>query len=102
MTHLILDGRDLDQWPRHHSGGFLIPPDKRPTVLQADRDAGERECLRLAQMHGGGIFVLFAPVALARRVQEATHFNLRGEVLRTGTVVRLLPILGPEVDDVPF
>ena len=102
MTHLIIDGRDVDQWTRHHSGGLLIPADKRPTVLQANRGAGEREALRLAQMHASGTFVLFAPVALARRIPETTHVNFRGEALRTGTVVRLLPILGEEADDIPF
>lgn len=37
MTHLILDGRDIDSWQKHHSGGLLIPADKRPTVQHGDR-----------------------------------------------------------------
>lgn len=105
MTHLILDGADLDLWPRHHSGGHQIPLHKRPTVLQADRDMAERECLRLARCHGGGLFVLFAPVAIARRVAQASHVNIRGEPVRTSDVVRLLPIAGGSLDldhDVPF
>lgn len=107
MTHLILDASgDIEAtWTRHHAGGLVIPANKRPTVLQPDRAAAEGECLRLARQHMGGLFVLFAPVALARRVPEASHVNLRGEVLRTSNVVRLLPILGaPGIDDpdVPF
>ena len=104
MTHLILDGADMDTWQRHHSGGLLVPERKRPTVLQADRQRAELEVLRLAREHMGGMFVLFAPVAIAKRVPEATHVNLRGEVLRTSSVARLLTIAGgPEDDDgIPF
>lgn len=103
MTHLILNGADLDLWPRHHSGGHVIPPGNRPMVLQRNRELAERECLRLARLHGSGLFVLFAPVALARRVPEATHVNLRGEVVNTRQVARLITISGgPEDHDVPF
>lgn len=103
MTHLILDGRDLDTWQRHHSGGLLIPADKRPTVLQADRERAEREVLRLAREHASGLFVLFAPVAIGKRVPEASHVNLRGEVLRSVHVARLLPILqADDESDIPF
>lgn len=103
MTHLILDGRDLDAWQRHHSGGLLIPANKRPTVLQADRQRAESEVLRLAREHPGGLFVLYAPVAIAKRVPEASHVNLRGEVMRTNSVARLLAI-ADSLDDleVPF
>lgn len=94
MTHLILDGADMDSWQRHHSGGVLIPANKRPTVLQADRNRAEAEVLRLAREHMGGLFVLYAPVAIAKRVPQATHVNLRGEVVQTTNVVRLLPIAG--------
>ena len=80
---------------------MLHPGGEEPT----DRDAAERECLRLAREHPGGLFVLFAPVALARRIQETSHVNLRGEAMRTANVARLLPILGaPGIDDpdIPF
>lgn len=103
MTHLILDGADMDSWQRHHSGGLLIPAHKRPTVLQADRSRAESEVLRLAREHMGGLFVLYAPVAIAKRVPQATHVNLRGQVVRTNNVARLLPIEGAAGDDeVPF
>ena len=103
MTHLIIDGADMDNWQRHHSGGLLIPASKRPTVLQADRDRAEREALRLCREHMGGLFVVFAPIALAKRVPEATHVNLRGEVLQTTNVARLLTIGQPDDDsDIPF
>jgi hypothetical protein len=103
MTHLILDGADLDGWTKHHSGGLLIPERKRPTVLQADRARAEAEVLRLAREHPGGLFVLYAPVAIAKRVPEASHVNLRGEVMRTNSVARLLTIAdGPEDNDAPF
>ena len=49
MTHLIIDGADMDNWQRHHAGGLLIPTGKRPTVLQADRDRAE---FRLQGLHG--------------------------------------------------
>lgn len=104
MTHLIIDVSDMDNWPRHHSGGLLIPAIKRCTVMQADRDRAEREALRLCREHLGGLFVVFAPVALAKRVPEATHVNLRGEVLQTRNVARLLTIGTPPDDDsdIPF
>lgn len=104
MTHLILDGNDLDTWQRHHSGGLLVPADKRPTVLQRDRAAAAAECMRLARHHGSGLFVLFAPVAIAKRVPEASHVNLRGEPVRHTNVVRLLTIAGGPEDsgDIPF
>ncbi len=102
MTHLILDGADLGIWSSHHSGGLLIPPDKRPSVLQADRECAELECLRLAQLHPG-VFVLFAPVAMAKRLSEVSHVNLRGEAVRLRNVARLLPILDPLTDsEIPF
>lgn len=103
MTHLILDGSDLDLWRRHRSGGRLVPDGKRPTVLQPDRKTAEDECLRLARYHADGLFVLFAPVAIARRVPECTHVNLRGEPVRHTNVVRLLTIAGgPEDLELPF
>ena len=104
MTFLILDGADMALWQKHHSGGLLIPAGKRPTVLQADRDLAEREALRLCREHMGGLFVVFAPVALAKRVPEATHVNLQGQTLRTSNVARLLTIGEPGDDDsdIPF
>ena len=105
MTHLILDGADMDSWQKHHSGGLLIPANKRPTVLQADRSRAESEALRLAREHMGGLFVLYAPVAIAKRVPHSTHVNLRGEVVRTESVARLLTIAGgpqDQDDGIPF
>ncbi len=103
MTHLIIDARDYDNWQKHHSGGLLIPADKRPTVLQADRAAGEREALRLASAYMGGCFVLFAPVAIAKRMPEASHVNLKGEPIYYRNVARLIPTLDPEDhSDIPF
>ena len=103
MTHLILDGAYLDTWQRHHSGGLLVPAHKRPSVLQPDRKAAEAECMRLAS-NRGGLFVLFAPVAIAKRVPETSHVNLRGEPVRHTNVVRLLTIAGGPEDegDIPF
>lgn len=83
---------------------------KHPATLGGDRVeawlshlATELEVLRLAREHPGGLFVLYAPVALAKRVPEASHVNLRGEVVRTSSVARLLTIAGgPLDDDVPF
>ena len=100
MTYLILDGADVDLWQRHHSGGLLIPAGKRPTVLQANRERAEAEALRLGTQHPG-LFVIFAPVAMAKRVPVATHVNIRGDVLHTANTLRLLPI-GDPLDDVPF
>lgn len=98
MTHLILEASELDHWEPHPSGARLIHANRRPTMLQPDRDTAEREALRLARAHPQGLFVLFAPVAMAKRVPEATHVNLRGEVIRHAGVVRLL-VIG---DQIPF
>ncbi len=103
MAYLVLDGADIYEWSKHHAGGVLISSHKRPTVLQANREAAEREVLRLSAEHPDGRFVLFAPVAFAKRVPEVTHVNLRGEVVRTHNVVRLLPIVKPHEEDAfPF
>lgn len=102
MTHLVIDGADLDSWERHHSGGLIIPASKRPTVLQVSRDAAEREALRLAKGNIGGLFVVYAPVAIAKRTPVATHVNLRGEVLQTRNEARLLLIGGGPEDEIPF
>ncbi len=105
MTHLIVNVADFDAWQRHHSGGLLIPAHQQPKVLQRTREAAELECLRLSREHAGGTFVMFAALALAKRVPEASHVNLQGQVLRTSNVARLLPILdAPGVDDpdIPF
>ena len=102
MTHLILDGAGIDTWQKHHSGGLLIPDRRRPSVLQADRETAEREAMRLGALHDG-LFVVFAPVAMVKRVPEATHVNLRGEVLHTRHVARLLSIApSPGDDEMPF
>jgi hypothetical protein len=103
MTHLILEASELDQWRKHHSGGLLVPEARRPVVLQPSREAAESEALRLAQRLPHGMFVLFAPVALAKRLPEVTHVNIRGEPLQQRNVVRLVKIGGTDQDwDIPF
>lgn len=105
MTFLILDGANLYAWARHHGGGLLIPEKKRPSVLQPDRKAGELEALRLSRENAGGLFVLFGPVAIAKRMPETTHVNLRGEPVRHANVSRLVMIDGgawDSGDEVPF
>lgn len=103
MTHLILDGRDQSEWQRHHSGGLLIPQSDRPTVLQADRVTAEKEALRLAQNFPSGVFVVFAPVAIAKRLPEVTHVNLKGQPVQYRNVARLIPVLRLDDDmDIPF
>lgn len=102
MTHLILDAGEMDTWQRHHSGGLLVPAQSRPTVLQRDRATAEGECLRLAQ-HKAGLFVIFAPVAMGKRVPETTHVNMNGLPVRHRHVARLLTVAGGGWDDdVPF
>lgn len=103
MTHLILEASELDQWQKHHSGGLLVPAARRPAVLQPSREAAESEALRLAQMLPHGLFVLFAPVALAKRLPEVTHVNIRGEPLQQRNVVRLVKVSSAEDDwEIPF
>ena len=68
---LILDVADwhAGAWPGlfGHAGEVAgrIPPEKRPTVVQASREVAERELLRLAERHPQGRFVLFTATHLA-------------------------------------
>ena len=103
---LILDVADwhAGAWPGlfGHAGEVAgrIPPEKRPTVVQASREVAERELLRLAERHPQGRFVLFTATHLAVAAQIATHVTLGGTPIISQKVYRLASI--ESESDIPF
>lgn len=82
------------------SGCERIPADRRPTVLQPDREEAEKEALRLAARFPGRRFAVFAAAALAQTIDVPTHVSISGQVLVAGKSASLAKI-GPD-DEVPF
>lgn len=97
---LILDMADSDNWYAGPVATSLcrIPPEKRPTVVQASREVAEREALRLQAAHPGGRFVVFEATHVSVTVTAPTHVNLKGEPLLHTTVARLASLR----EEVPF
>lgn len=105
MTHLILEMSDHQAWgnPEHLIGSTapsIIPPSTRPTMLQMDRETAEREAKRLASMHPGRLFVVFAPVCAGITVDVPTHVNINGKVMTTRKVAAIAEI--PDPNEIPF
>lgn len=105
MTHLIVELSDHQSWgqPAHMIGPnapYIIPEARRPTMLQVDRKTAEREALRLATMHPGKVFVVFAPVCAGITAKVPTHVNINGDVVATRQVPAISEIGEP--DDIPF
>lgn len=105
MTHLILEMSDREHWgnPDHLIGSTapsIIPIGRRPTMLQVDRDTAEREAKRLASMHPGGRFVVFAPVCAGITAEVPTHVNIDGKVITTRKVATIAEI--PDPNEIPF
>ena len=105
MTHLILELSDHEAWgqPAHLIGPtapHIIPVGRRPTMLQADRETAEREAKRLASMHPGKVFVVFAPVCAGITAQVPTHVTLGGRAIISKTVAAIADIQDP--DEIPF
>ncbi len=87
-------GRPLDDAPRG------IPAERRPAVLQPDRDTAEREALRLATAHPGKRFAIFECNALATTVQIPSHTTVGGQVFQHRTTAVLLAVGAS--DEIPF
>lgn len=96
--HVIIDMAESNEWDirfQEHGrifGPQLIPPGKRPTILQCSRELAEAEALRLQQAHPQGRFVIFTAEQVTCWVEAPTHVNLAGEPLRTARVARLASI----------
>jgi hypothetical protein len=106
MAWVIIELSDAHNWSSHFAGGAIIPERRRPAVLQASRDAAEREAQRLADMRPDGKFVVFEAVAAGYTVKVPTHTTLAGKVFREASKAVLVQ-LGPEPaeeldDDLPF
>jgi hypothetical protein len=97
-VHVIIDLGESHQWDlrfREHGrlhGPQLIPPGKRPTILQCAREIAEAEALRLARAHPTGRFVIFTATDVAVLVDAPTHVNVNGQPLRNERVARLASI----------
>lgn len=104
---LILEWSEASGWPSMFgeigvllaSKPLRIPQERRPAVVQPDRETAEREAKRLAQCHPGKRFAIFEAHVEGRTVEVASHINLKGEVWMTRKVPALL-----EIDDseIPF
>lgn len=98
---LILDVTDaMDQAPGRPTGCELIPSEKRPTVLQPDRETADREVVRLARMNPGRRFAVFEACAMGITIDVPTHISITGEVILTGKQAVLVRV--DEDDGVPF
>lgn len=105
MTHLIVELSDSEAWgqPDHLVGATsprIIPIARRPTMLQTDRVTAEREAKRLASMHPGKVFVVFAPVCAGITTQIPTHITLDGRAILSKTVAAIADIQDP--NEIPF
>lgn len=104
MSFLIVELGDAHNWQTASwCAAQVIPSNRRPTMLQADRESAEREALRLAGLHPGSRFVVFAPVSAGVTVKVPTHITLGGKVFNEVAQVALVEI-GEEPDDegIPF
>ena len=98
---VIIDVTDSHDWSDRFGGGTAIPEVKRPTVLQANRPAAEREAQRLAKAHPNRQFAIFEAVAAGITIKVPTHVNLKGDVLIQGTTTAVVHIGDPD-DGIPF
>lgn len=103
MSYLILEMSEAERWgaPWNDAGQIReIPLNRRPRMLQPDRETAEREAKRLAERHPGCRFVVFAPVAAGITATVPTHINISGKVLMERRVATVVTLDAP--DDIPF
>lgn len=103
FPHLIVEVSDATAWedaPRAGPWAKVIPTDRRPTILQQDRETAEREALRLAGEHPGRRFVVFAPIAVGVTAKVPTHVSVSGKVILERSVPALATIDNP--NEIPF
>lgn len=103
FPHLIVEMSEAHQWdgaPQAGRWAKVVPADRRPTILQQDRETAEKEALRLAGEHPGKRFVVFAPIAAGVTAKVPTHVSISGKVI----VERSVPALGSidDLNEVPF
>jgi len=104
---MILEISESGDWqthpasPRLVSSPLQIPPNRRPTMLQPDRETAEREALRLAREHPRGRFVVFEAVAAGITAKVPTHTTLSGKVVAERDIATLVHFKD-EDDGIPF
>lgn len=77
----------------------LIPPARRPTILQPDRPTAETEAKRLALLHPSARFMLFEAGMVAMATSVPSHVTISGRVWDTRRVAVLVEL---DNDQVPF
>jgi hypothetical protein len=106
VSFLILDITEAHNWDDMQvplSKPKRIPAECRPTVLQSDREAAERELLRLAKRYPRNTFVLFEPAAKGVTIKVPTHHNIAGRVMAERDETLLVKITEQDFDDdLPF
>lgn len=98
---LILEWTDAAGWNNHWTGEpvaslhrqpVVIPPVRRPTVLQPDRETAEGEAKRLAKAHPDKLFAVFEAAAVAKIVSVPSHITVAGQVFAQRTSAVLLDL----------
>lgn len=105
---MILDVSETHDWQAHPAASMdgakalNIPPNRRPTVLQANREIAERECVRLAHLHPGARFMVFEAVAVGVTAKVPTHTTLSGKVIAERLIATLVHIKSEDDHEIPF
>lgn len=105
---MILEVSETHDWEAHPRNAIegarslVIPPNRRPTVLQANREVAERECVRLAGLHPGSRFMVFEAVAVGITTKVPTHTTLGGKVVAERSFPTLVHIKDDDTDEIPF
>jgi len=108
---LIVECSEADTWPNLYTGEpprsstnpgpLRIPENRKPTMLQPDRETAEEEARRLAAAKGGDrVFVVFEAAAAVRMVTIPTHTTLGGKTTGERRVAQVLDL--GEDDGIPF
>lgn len=105
---MILEVSETHDWETHPfasmdgARALVIPPNRRPSVLQANRESAERECVRLAAAHAGARFMVFEAVAVGLTAKVPTHTTLGGKVVAERSFATLVHIKEDDSDEIPF
>lgn len=104
---LVVEISDAEDWAPLAVPGRIfkepfarhVPENRRPTVLQPDRETATAEAMRLAGRHPGKRFAIFRATDLAMTVDVPSHITPAGQVWLSRKVATLV-----EIDDsqVPF
>ena len=103
---LILEWSDAwSEWPGLFSGQvqkaepLRIPVERRPAILQPDRETAEAEAKRLAAQHPGKHFAVFGAQVVGITVDVPSHITVSGKVWQTHRVPAVLAI---DDSEIPF